>query len=103
MKMEFAKKDGDAIVRLTGDMDHHSAVGAREEIDGFLEAGEVKRLLLDLSGMLFMDSSGLGLILGRHRKCEERGIEFCLLNPGDSVIKLLRFAGVEKMIHVKYL
>ncbi len=103
MKMEFAKKDGDAIVRLSGDMDHHSAIGTREEIDLFLEEGDVKRLLMDLSGMQFMDSSGLGLILGRFRKCEEKGIKFVLLNPNDGVLKILRFAGVEKMITVKYL
>lgn len=103
MKMEFAKKDGDAIVRLTGDMDHHSAAGAREEIDLFMEESGAERLLLDLSGMQFMDSSGLGLILGRYRKCEERGAKFILLNPTDAVVKILRFAGVEKMITVKYL
>ena len=103
MKMEFAKKDGDVIVRLSGDMDHHSASGIREEIDLYLEESGGERLLLELSGTQFMDSSGLGLILGRYRKCEERKMKFALVNPSDGVVRLLRFAGMDQKITVIYL
>ena len=103
MNLITAMKDSDLIARITGDIDHHSALSIREEIDALFLEKRPKRLLLDLSGMDFMDSSGLGLILGRKRKCDEAGAKLILLNPTEACMKILRFAGMDKQIETKYL
>jgi stage II sporulation protein AA (anti-sigma F factor antagonist) len=103
MKILTATKDGDYIVRLTGEIDHHSATGLREQIDRELETLRPKRLILDLSATSFMDSSGLGLILGRLRKSQELGAELVLANPTGATVKILRLAGVEKLLTIRYL
>ena len=100
MKLITAEKDGDLVVCITGDVDHHSAAGIREEIDRLLEEKKPNALLLDLGGTDFMDSSGLGLILGRKRKTEEMGIGL-LINPTDGCRKILRLAGMENQIEMK--
>ena len=64
---EFSQKaEGDVLsVRIEGEVDHHSAVSLREEVDREILEVRPKRLELDLSGVSFMDSSGIGLIMGR--------------------------------------
>ncbi len=103
MKTQSAFKNGEYIVRISGDIDHHTTLGIREEIDAGLVTNKPKRLILDLSETDFMDSSGLGLILGRLRKCTEAQIGFVLVNPRPPVIKILRLAGVEKMLDIRIL
>ena len=102
MKLITAVKDKDLLVRVTGDIDHHSAPGIREEIDRALEREKPARLLLDLGETDFMDSSGLGLILGRKRKTEEMGISLVLINPTQGCKKILHLAGMESEIEMKY-
>ncbi len=103
MKLIAAEKDGDLVVCITGDVDHHSATGLREEIDRLLEEKKPDALILDLGGTDFMDSSGLGLILGRKRKTEEMGIGLKLLNPTEACRKILRLAGMENKIEMKFM
>ncbi len=103
MKLLTAEKEGDYIVRITGDIDHHSAPGIREEIDRELKRIRPKSLVLDLGSTDFMDSSGLGLILGRLRRTQELGIALTLLNPTEQIVKILRLAGVEKTLDIRYL
>ncbi len=103
MKLITAQKEKDLIARISGDIDHHSAPAIREEIDGLLLELKPERLLLDLSETDFMDSSGLGLILGRKRKTEEIGARLVLINPTEGCKKILRLAGMEDQIEMKYL
>jgi len=103
MKILTAAKDGEYIVQITGEIDHHSAPGIREEIDGYLERNRPKKLIMDLGGTSFMDSSGLGLILGRLRKTQEMKMEMVLANPSVSVLRILQLAGVEKLLSIQYL
>ncbi len=103
MKIETWEKGGSLLARVSGEIDHHSAAGIREEIDSALVRTRPKKLILDLGHTDFMDSSGLGLILGRMRKCEEEGIPFCLLNPTAPILKILRLAGVESRLEIQFL
>ncbi len=103
MRYLSAEKDGDFVVRISGEIDHHSAIGIREQIDRALSQGKIERLVMDLSATGFMDSSGLGLILGRLRKTKEAGIDFLLVNPTEAIVKILRLAGVEKLLQIQYL
>lgn len=102
MKLITAVKDGDLLARISGDIDHHSAAGIREEIDRLLEKERPARLLLDLGETDFMDSSGLGLILGRKRKTEEMGVKMTLVNPTEGCLKILHLAGMENQIETKF-
>jgi stage II sporulation protein AA (anti-sigma F factor antagonist) len=103
MKLIIAVKEGDLIARITGDIDHHSAASLREEIDLQFTEKKPSRLLIDLGETEFMDSSGLGLILGRKRKCDEAGAKLVLLNPTEGCLKILRLAGMDKQIETKYI
>ena len=97
MKLITAEKDGDLVVSITGDVDHHSAAGLREEIDRLLEEKKPSALLLDLGGTDFMDSSGLGLILGRVEKASALGIPVYVSGMNKGLHRLAKLAGLEKL------
>ena len=86
---------------LSGDIDHHSARTIRTQIDEALLTKRPARLELDLSQVEFMDSSGLGLILGRFNRAAENGTDFALLNPNEGVTRILDLAGIGRMIRIE--
>lgn len=99
---EIKFNNGVLTIKLSGEIDHHSARTVREAIDKELYLHRAKMVVLDLSAIDFMDSSGLGLILGRYTKTVEFGGKFKIINPSTSVIKILELAGTEKLIPVEF-
>lgn len=89
------------VVRITGEIDHHSAVEMRSGIDAEIFEKRPEKLILDLSGVDFMDSSGLGLILGRLATMRKVGGELVVINPNEGVMKILKLAGAERIIKIE--
>ncbi len=87
-------------VVLKGELDHHRARSLCPLIDQALYQYKKPRLAMDLSGVCFMDSAGLGLILGRYTKVTELQGEMVLLCPAPGVEKILQLAGVDRLIPI---
>ena len=94
-------EDGVLRILLKGEIDHHSAVSVRSAIDEKIYGLRPKKLVMDLSRIDFMDSSGLGLILGRYSAIKEVGGELVVLNPNAGVVKILKLAGAERIIRIE--
>ncbi|MBQ7355299.1 MAG: anti-sigma factor antagonist [Clostridia bacterium] len=94
------KKDDVLYVVIDGDIDHHSAKYIRETIDREIFLARPHAMVLELSRVDFMDSSGLGLILGRYTRMREIGGVLKLSNPTPQTVKILALAGVDKLIPV---
>ncbi len=88
-------------VFLEGDIDHHNARQIRSRIDTKVYIQRPDELVLDLSRVSFMDSSGLGLILGRYTKAIELGIAFKVANPTPQIKRILDLAGTERLIKIE--
>lgn len=88
-------------VKLKGDIDHHSAVAVRSGIDTLLYKIRPRRLYLDLSGVDFMDSSGLGLIMGRYALMKEIGGDVVVCDPSAGVERVMRLAGLERTVRIE--
>ncbi len=98
MTVEIITGEDHITALLTGELDHHTAAGAREIIDARLEKYTPKLCILDFSGVSFMDSSGIGLILGRQRVAEVYGGSVKVKNPSRYAEKIIRLAGLQNMI-----
>ena len=83
---------------IQGDIDHHTASGIRSEIDAVLENSTPQLLILDFSGVKFMDSSGIGLILGRMRVLEGFGGKLFIKNATGHAAKIVKLAGLSGLI-----
>lgn len=88
------------VVRVGGEIDHHSAVSVRTGIDEKLSAERPLKVYLELSGVDFMDSSGLGLIMGRYALVKRYGGTLAVLDPSPAVLKIMKLAGMERMVSI---
>ncbi len=88
-------------VRITGEIDHHSARVIRRKIDESLYYYRPKTVALDLSEVSFMDSSGLGLILGRFTLARELGGVLRIVDPSENVSKVLDLAGTGRLVTIE--
>ena len=87
-------------VEVTGEIDHHSAAGLRSGIDEVIFEFRPRILELDLSRVNFMDSSGLGLIMGRYSLMKEQGGEVVVVDPAPMVERVIDLAGMKRIIRV---
>ena len=94
-------ENGILEVRLRGEIDHHSAVRIRTEMDEKILKFRPKKTVIDLSGIEFMDSSGLGLIMGRYMKMQAVGGVLLLRNPNERILKIFKLAGLERIVKIE--
>ena len=89
-------------VHVRGEIDHHTASSIRQGIDSTLFEKRPAKLILDLSAVSFMDSSGLGLIMGRYSVMKELGGEMVVWNPSPETRAILTLAGMERLVRIEY-
>lgn len=85
---------------LEGDIDHHTAREMRELIDKEIELNMPTLLVLDFSSVGFMDSSGIGLVMGRYRVLSKTGAELAVTGCSPSIYKVMKLAGLEKLARI---
>ena len=98
---EYTVGEGTLYICLTGEMDHHSAPGLRGDVDKLICAERPDKIMLDLSGIGFMDSSGLGLVMGRYTLVKELGGAFAVVDPSPAIMRIFKLAGMERLIHIE--
>lgn len=86
------------LVKLSGELDHHYAAGVRRELDMVIEQKHPRVVELDLSGLSFMDSSGIGVMLGRYKKLKSLGAEMRVVNVPPKVDKIFQMSGLYSVI-----
>lgn len=92
-------RDGDKLlVGLDGELDHFCAQSIRRELDGQLADPTIRQLILDFSSLTFMDSSGIGVILGRYRILRERGGSVAVIHMNEHVARIFHMSGMDKVI-----
>ena len=90
--------ENDVVTALIdGEIDHHSAKEIREGVDSAVFRMNPKVLRLDFSGVGFMDSSGIGLIMGRYRLMSESGGTIEVINVPRGMDKMMRMAGLGRL------
>ena len=93
------KVDEDILVAcIKGEVDHHSAAPLRHSIDESMKAFGCRNLILDFSGVGFMDSSGIGVVLGRYKKLKKTGGALYIAGCSAYIEKLLDMAGVFSIV-----
>ena len=96
------RTDGDTLtVFLSGDIDHHTSKEIREAIDGEMQRLMPKELILDFHNVHFMDSSGVGLVMGRYITAQVYGCRVCVCEMPKNVEKIMTMSGLGKIITLK--
>lgn len=98
--MNLTYEGNTLIADMTGDIDHNSSYEIRDRIDGEIKKMPVANLVFNMENTDFMDSSGIGLILGRYRLMNGIGGKVCIVKPKDNIKKIINMSGLHKIISV---
>ena len=82
---------------LDGEIDHHTAAGIREDIDSEIMLKRPEVLKLDFENVTFMDSSGVGLVMGRYRTLAKTGAQLYITGASPQIYKVMKLAGIERL------
>ncbi|MGI8330524.1 STAS domain-containing protein [Actinomadura scrupuli] len=88
------------IIELRGELDIAYVPALRAQITVILRERDPGRLVLDLTGLEFIDSTGLSVLVWAHRRLSERGNRLCLVAPGAQVRRILRVTGLHERLNV---
>ncbi|MBE7073738.1 MAG: STAS domain-containing protein [Clostridiales bacterium] len=81
-------------VVLVGELDEHSASHTRITLDDIFAGGDFSQIIIDLSELEFMDSTGIGVLIGRYKKMRNRNIPIYICNPSKHVEKIFKMTGL---------
>ena len=85
-------------ISLCGELDENSANYTREVLDNILENEIFRQVIIDLSALEFMDSTGVGVMIGRYKKLREKNIQIYLTNPNKHIDKIFEMTGLYKIM-----
>ncbi len=89
------------VAYISGEIDHHSAKEIREVIDCAAERTSPKMLVLDFRGVTFMDSSGIGLVMGRYKLMSSLGGELEVVNVNSHIKKVMKISGLDNLAKIR--
>ena len=95
-----AKAAGNSLyIYLDGELDEYNAALVRQEVDGAIDAhASCERVIVNLAGVKFMDSTGIGFLIGRYKRLKRYGIPMYISNPNLPADKILSLSGVYTLI-----
>lgn len=97
MTVKIETSENSIHASLEGELDHHSAKEIREEIDNRVSIEKPPELILDFQNVTFMDSSGIGLVMGRYRLLKTYGGELKVINTSPQITKVMKLAGLDRL------
>ena len=99
MDIKYSNSGGDMYAELSGELDEYSAEYVRISLDDLLVgAKNIKKLILDFSKVSFMDSTGIGMLLGRYNKFAKQDISIYIKNPTSYVNRIFEMTGIYQII-----
>lgn len=96
--MTFNMQGFTLIVKLKGEIDHHTSVEIRESVDREYKRKRAKNILFDFNEVEFMDSSGIGMLIGRYRNVAICGGTVALIHVDEHIDKVLNLSGIYKLM-----
>ncbi len=85
-------------VLLCGELDEHSASYTRLSMDEVFDKPDFNKIVIDLSELSFMDSTGIGVLIGRYKKMKERSIPIYIANPSLHAEKIFKMTGLYELM-----
>lgn len=99
MRIRYTRQNGVLYIQLIGELDEHNAVTARREADAVIDShAQSQRAVFDLGEVSFMDSTGIGFLIGRYKKLRRLGLPCYIMRPSPSTDKILSISGVYSLI-----
>ncbi|MCL2082483.1 MAG: STAS domain-containing protein [Oscillospiraceae bacterium] len=100
MQVNWEIRENTMHIYLTGELDHHAARTVLEQAGQAVDGNLPMRCVLNLSGLAFMDSSGIAVVLGIHRRLKAYGGELKISGIPAQAMRVLHTAGVDRLVSI---
>ena len=100
MNIEYLKENRTLILKIDGEIDHHSCEQIKKEADYEIQKNAPKKLVFDFKNVKFMDSSGIGLLIGRYKYLLRIGGRTEIVNVNKEIKRILDMSGIFKIIPI---
>lgn len=101
VNLEFLESGQTLTIKLKGDLDHHSADESRVLIDKKINESKYNKIVIDLKKLDFIDSSGIGFVIGRYKLIRKQNGVIEITNASSKVRKILDMSGIGKIISIR--
>jgi stage II sporulation protein AA (anti-sigma F factor antagonist) len=98
MVVKTKLKNNNLCIYLEGELDQSVATKLRTDLDSYLDRVTVKNVIFDMEKLNFMDSTGIGLIMGRYKKLKSKNVAIYITKPNLQIDKVLRVSGIYRII-----
>ena len=98
MEIKLLGEKRAVLVKIDGELDHHIAGSLRETVDSKIRCTNAVNVIFDFSNVGFMDSSGIGILLGRYKRMHHMGGEVLVTGEDAKIRRLLRISGVYQVV-----
>lgn len=100
MELSFKKKNRTLMIRIYGEIDHHTSADLRRQVESaFMEMGG-RNIIFDFKNVIFMDSSGIGMIIGRYKQIRNLGGRICITNANEKIIEIIELSGLKTLVPI---
>jgi len=98
MDIKCIERNGNLVVKIAGEIDHHSADKIRHTAEKEFFKSSAKNIVFDFAHVGFMDSSGIGMIIGRYKELKKTGGKVFAINIGPEIDRIFIISGLKKII-----
>ena len=103
MQIKYIKEGKELIIKLKEEIDHHSSEKIRKRVDYEIQVHIPKKIIFDFEHVTFMDSSGIGMLIGRYKLVSMLGGKTAIINVSAPIKKVLEMSGILKIISIEEL
>lgn len=100
MQIQLQMKGRTLVARLIGELDHHSAKAVKDMLENAIINKAAQNLVFDFTGLTFMDSSGIGVIIGRYKLIQALGGNVGIASKNKTVDRLITMSGIKRLMSV---
>jgi len=94
MQLATSIKQNTLVIHFNGELDHHTADWTRQSLDSVMLETRAAQVVLDLANLKFMDSTGIGVLIGRYKKMKERNVPIFISNPTNQAERIFKLTGL---------
>lgn len=98
MQIKHRNYNNTLYLSLSGELDEMSANFTRNEMDNLMQDNAIKQIVIDLSELTFMDSTGIGILIGRYKKMKTKNIPIFICNPNNHIEKIFQMTGLYEIM-----
>lgn len=100
MDLRFKQKNKTILIMVSGEIDHHTSKELRRQTESALFEMGGKHLIFDFTNVTFMDSSGIGMLIGRYKQLQSMQGRIAILCTEERIIEIIRLSGLTKLFPI---